>query len=234
MSDVALLVNSPQSSAVKAAVVDIATAIRKARRRLPPARRQTESRLWAIFATCVFGSATKYEHVIRVVDTVAAAGLDKPWRHATCLHACLRSALIDPQTGRGRIRFAERRARQLADSYAAVNAEWGSLLGMVRSDATPGELRIWLATNCPGIGFKQASLFLRDAVDAVDLAVIDRHILRYVEIQGLAAVSRGSMTNVRYTAIEELLKDHAADLGMTLVDLDRATWIVLRASSRPI
>ena len=83
-------------------------------------------------------------------------------------------------------------------------------------------LRRWLAENVPGLGFKEASHFLRN-VGFRNLAIIDFHIIRLLKRYGLLGDFR-SLTRRRYLEIEKLLREIADRLGLSLAELDLYLW----------
>jgi len=190
-----------------------------------------EMDLWMVLVTCILGSATRFEQV-RTAALEVGSRISAPSEHEGCLDSCLMAALVSPVTGRGKVRFARQRVDQIARSYRAIVEHWGSLGCIASSELPVAERRRWLVESCPGLGFKQASLFLRDAGASEGLAVLDRHLIRYLQFIGLVRKSvSGGLTGASYEAAELALATHAYSLGIPLRRFDRATWIVLRAAS---
>jgi N-glycosylase/DNA lyase len=80
-----------------------------------------------------------------------------------------------------------------------------------------------------GVGPKQASLFLRNVGFANDLAVLDVHVLRYMDKMDLApAITQIVHTLEGYERIELAFCKHARDLGFPPLCFDLAVWIVMR------
>ena len=102
-------------------------------------------------------------------------------------------------------------ARKLKDS---LNKIVGSLDGE--------SAREWLVKNVRGIGYKEASHFLRN-VGYTDLAIIDYHILDLLVKHRLIEKPR-TMTRRRYLEIESLLKRLADRLNVNLAELDLYLW----------
>jgi N-glycosylase/DNA lyase len=89
-----------------------------------------------------------------------------------------------------------------------------------------------MASTLPGIGPKQASMFLRNLGVSYDLAVIDRHIINFMVFTGFCdAPPRNLGTLKSYETQENILKDYAAQLGYSVGILDFAIWIVMRTMS---
>jgi N-glycosylase/DNA lyase len=85
--------------------------------------------------------------------------------------------------------------------------------------------RLWLVDNVKGLGWKEASHYLRN-VGYFDVAIIDRHILSNMAEHGLitAEEAKKSLTKKRYLAYEEALARVAERLEMSLGELDLYLW----------
>ncbi len=83
--------------------------------------------------------------------------------------------------------------------------------------------REWLVKNVKGIGYKEASHFLRN-VGYFDLAILDRHILNLMVEGGLIKHKPKSLTKKRYLEIEKKFKKIAAKLKMSAAELDMYMW----------
>ena len=81
----------------------------------------------------------------------------------------------------------------------------------------PKDAREWLVKNIKGIGYKEASHFLRNT-GCKEVAIIDRHIMRVLGIKV------GHLNRKRYMEIEKLLENIAKTLDLTLAELDLYLW----------
>jgi len=86
-----------------------------------------------------------------------------------------------------------------------------------------GEARAWLVENVKGLGWKEASHFLRN-VGYFDVAIIDRHILSNLREHGVIPDNKKGLTKRRYLEYEGILRRMADDLGMSLGELDLYLW----------
>lgn len=91
------------------------------------------------------------------------------------------------------------------------------LFGMKSSDA-----REWLVRNVKGLGYKEASHFLRN-VGYFDLAILDRHIINLMAENRIIKKPK-SLTKKRYLGIEKKFKKLAAKLKMSPAELDLYMW----------
>jgi N-glycosylase/DNA lyase len=86
------------------------------------------------------------------------------------------------------------------------------------------EMREWLYRDIKGIGFKEASHFLRNIGRGHDLAILDRHILKNMCRLGLIGSMPNSLTPARYLIIENLLKKYSRAASIPLDHLDFVLW----------
>lgn len=85
------------------------------------------------------------------------------------------------------------------------------------------QAREWLVRNIKGIGYKEASHFLRN-VGYKNVAIIDRHILRVMVRYGLIEKAPKGLTKKKYLELEKILERVAREAGLTLAELDLYLW----------
>jgi N-glycosylase/DNA lyase len=85
--------------------------------------------------------------------------------------------------------------------------------------------REWVVKNVKGLGYKEASHFLRN-VGYRDVAIIDRHILKFLQSRGLIEISK-TLTKRKYLEFERLLSAIADKLSLTLAELDLYLWYIV-------
>lgn len=117
-------------------------------------------------------------------------------------------------------RFADRRAEYIV----SVRTVGGKIKQIIQGFQTLGAAREWLVKHVKGLGWKEASHFLRN-VGYFDVAILDRHILSNMREYGLISDSRGKgLTKRRYLEYEGLLKKVAYKMDMTLGEMDLYLW----------
>jgi len=84
------------------------------------------------------------------------------------------------------------------------------------------ERREWLVKNVKGLGYKEASHFLRN-IGYSDVAIIDRHIISLLRDYGLVEAPK-TITKKRYLKMEKILKELSSDLSISLGELDLYLW----------
>ena len=87
----------------------------------------------------------------------------------------------------------------------------------------PFEARLYLVNHITGLGFKEASHFLRNVGQGENLAILDRHILRGLEEFGVVQAP-AHLTPRRYIEIEEKMGDFSERVGIPLSHLDFVLW----------
>ena len=83
-------------------------------------------------------------------------------------------------------------------------------------------VREWLVTNVTGLGYKEASHFLRN-IGYDDVAIIDVHIIRLLVSYDVIDEPR-TLTKKRYLEIEQTLEMIAKKTQLTLAELDLYLW----------
>jgi N-glycosylase/DNA lyase len=82
--------------------------------------------------------------------------------------------------------------------------------------------REWLVKNVKGLGYKEASHFLRN-VGFRDLAIVDFHIVDILTKHGMCE-GRRPMTRKMYLNLEDSLRKLGNELGMDMAELDLYLW----------
>lgn len=117
------------------------------------------------------------------------------------------------------IRFHNTKAHRVGRAYA----EFSALAALLRSDLPGEQIRIWLVENIAGLGWKEASHFLRN-IGYRDLAILDRHILRNLNALGVLRRLPGTLTPKRYLAIEKAFRRFAERVRIPMDELDLLFW----------
>jgi len=108
-------------------------------------------------------------------------------------------------------------------TYIVYNRKFRSIKEIIGRIGGAKQAREWLVKNVKGIGYKEASHFLRN-VGFDNLAILDRHVLSVLHEYGLIDEVPRSLTCGRYLEIEEKLVELSEKLGLTLGELDLYLW----------
>ncbi|MAG22405.1 MAG: N-glycosylase [Candidatus Diapherotrites archaeon] len=85
------------------------------------------------------------------------------------------------------------------------------------------QAREWLVHNIKGLGYKEASHFLRN-VGYFNLAILDRHILNLMAENKIISEKPKSLTKKNYLEIEKKFQALALKLGLIVAELDLYMW----------
>jgi N-glycosylase/DNA lyase len=117
------------------------------------------------------------------------------------------------------IRFHNTKAERLAEAYT----QFPGIMKYLKTDRSSHDIRGWLVENVKGLGWKEASHFLRN-IGHRNLAILDRHILKNLRKHGVLASLPKTLTRRNYCAIEQHFSDFAEHIGLTMDELDLLFW----------
>ncbi len=141
---------------------------------------------------------------------------------------------IQKEIGNGFLTLTEaqlvKKLKELGHRYPKTRAGYviearkykDSLKETIRSFEDEHKLREWLDKNVKGLGYKEASHFLRN-IGFENLAVIDFHIIDILANYNVIEKPK-TLTRRKYLEIEELLRKIAGKLGLNLAELDLYLW----------
>ena len=86
------------------------------------------------------------------------------------------------------------------------------------------DAREWLAQNVNGIGYKEASHFLRNIGVGENLAILDRHILKNLKLFGVIEKIPNSISRKKYLEIEKKIRKLAEKVKIPMSHLDLVLW----------
>ncbi|MHA2122686.1 MAG: N-glycosylase/DNA lyase, partial [Promethearchaeota archaeon] len=125
-----------------------------------------------------------------------------------------------------KLRYLGYRYPRLRSKYIVeARKYYGKLCEVLGSFEDGKEARKWLVKNIKGFGYKEASHFLRN-LGFSDVAIIDRHVLKFLEKKKLLEVPKNLHKN-RYLNYERLLFAIAKKLKLSLGELDLYIWYIM-------
>lgn len=86
------------------------------------------------------------------------------------------------------------------------------------------EKREWLVRNIKGMGYKEASHFLRNVGFGRTISILDRHILKNLKLLRVISDIPASVTKTNYMKIEEQMRLFAEFIEIPLDHLDFVLW----------
>lgn len=114
-------------------------------------------------------------------------------------------------------RYPKSRAR-----YIILARKYKNIRDIISRFDDTNKLREWLVDNVKGIGYKEASHFLRN-IGYTNLAILDFHIIKLLVKYDLIEQPK-TLTRKKYLKIEELLRKIARELNLNLAELDLYLW----------
>ena len=122
---------------------------------------------------------------------------------------------------KGRIRFHNNKARYCI----AAHIIFPEILTVLGWGSSPKRKREWLVKHVKGLSYKEASHFIRNiGRDGGELAILDIHILKYLDYPKSYVPSRKEYLN-----LEQVFIDKAEALGIPAGELDVKLWEEYRA-----
>jgi len=120
------------------------------------------------------------------------------------------------------VRFARTKASRIVKARRLFSSG-NEIRIKARLPADPQSARCFLAHEVEGIGYKEASHFLRN-IGYRGLAILDRHVLKGLEDLRIIEGVPKSLSEGKYLAIEKLYVGLAAKLGIAPEALDLLLW----------
>jgi N-glycosylase/DNA lyase len=123
------------------------------------------------------------------------------------------------------VRFHNKKAQYLVEARRRF-LERGSISvrPLLKGFAGIHEARDWLVNNIKGLGYKESSHFLRNIGLGEQIAILDRHILKNLDLLNVIAMVPGSLGNARYLQIEKQMSDFSEHIHIPLAHLDLLLW----------
>ncbi|MBN1324334.1 MAG: N-glycosylase/DNA lyase [Methanotrichaceae archaeon] len=147
---------------------------------------------------------------------------------AAVMNLCEKGLLRDGVPGQVQeelvgVRFKYRKAEYICKAMEELGRE-GRLRATLQEFDDPYEAREWLVRNILGMGFKEASHFLRNIGLGEDLAILDRHILRNLLRLGAVHEMPSSLSRSRYLEVEARMRELSLRTAIPMGDLDLLLW----------
>ena len=128
-------------------------------------------------------------------------------------------------SGISNIRFKNKRGEYIFEARKLFCDEDGFFIkSKIDSFDNMYNARKWFVNNVKGIGYKEASHFLRNIGKGEDFAILDRHILKNMQSLGLIDKIPASLSEKRYITIENKLSEFAQEIKIPLNHLDFIMW----------
>lgn len=204
----------------------------------------TEAELLYEVVVCIASSQMLFEMAVAIADHLTACQLVNPidgtfcqLKHEESIAQCLSNPIMRrDHDGRIRMvtpRFKNRLASLITATMANIYGEGLTLKKILMKTKTARNARRVLVTTICGFGPKQASLFLRRIGYCSELAVLDVHILDYLELAKGQNIKASALSRLSvYEQVEDELIDIAAQFGHAMGCVDLAMWVTMRVAKQ--
>jgi N-glycosylase/DNA lyase len=123
------------------------------------------------------------------------------------------------------VRFKYRKAQYIVEARKKLKVRGKlSLKSKIRKFNDVFKLREWLVQNIKGMGYKEASHFLRNIGKGDNLAILDRHILKNLKRFGLIDKLPPNLSRRVYLEIEDKMREFSKNVGIPMSHLDLVLW----------
>ena len=193
-----------------------------------PWKESSEDDLWRELVFCILGSRVRFEAVHAAVERMGGMCLlSQPWRNTG-----FDQYEEDTVTAlSGGYPFYRVRANQIRRAAEHLYTSRGSILKLLDSAGDVRSARRVLVVEVAGLGPKQASLFLRNVGYARHIAILDVHVLTYLNWVGLTDTLIKSVSTLsKYEVLEDSFIEHAYEFGYSPDQFDLAVWIVMKVA----
>ncbi|MGM5484427.1 MAG: N-glycosylase/DNA lyase [Nanobdellota archaeon] len=156
---------------------------------------------------CILTANSKAVTAISIQDELGAEGFLNLSREK-----------ISEAIRRNRHRFHNNKSKFIIEAR-----QYSDIKDQLRKFNDNKEKREWIADNIKGLGFKEASHFLRNT-GHFDLAVLDRHILNILSEEEYLREIPKTLSKKTYLQIEKKLEKICGELKISQAELDLYLW----------
>lgn len=204
-------------------------------------RELSEENLLKEATLCIFGSQMKFEMAIAMIDKLQEARFFlSAIKTKKCNDSKITAIINQPITFsynerllQSRPRFSNRLAHCLSQTITSIYGSNLTFHNILSNSTSPNDARINLIKNVSGFGPKQSSLYLRRIGFSSKLAIIDTHIIHYIEKEKGIKLKSSFLSKLDYyQKIELEFKKISKEIGFPVGRVDLATWITMRVAKR--
>lgn len=172
----------------------------------------SQEELFAELCFCLFTPQSRAETCDAAVKALEASGL------------LLKGSAEDVASKMQGVRFKNQKARFLIEARRKLLGTPGKLNAVVSGSESSSDLREWLVMNVKGLGYKEASHFLRNVGLGKNLAILDRHVLKNLVRCGVIEETPRALPRKKYLEIEGRMADFSRRVGIPMEELDLIFW----------
>ncbi|MFC1566260.1 N-glycosylase/DNA lyase [bacterium] len=151
-----------------------------------------------------------------------AVNADKAIRYLTQTKLLFKAQPDDIKVHLKEVRFHNKKARYICEARDFLRM--GTLLPDILKSKDVKKIRKYLVKLIQGIGYKEASHYLRNIGLGKKISILDRHILKNLKKFGVIKEIPKTLTERKYLAIEEKMLKFSQEINVPLQDLDFVFW----------
>ena len=123
------------------------------------------------------------------------------------------------------VRFKNKKAEYIINAKRIfyINNSF-SIKNVIKSFSDNMSLRKFCVEKIKGIGFKEASHFLRNIGFGQNIAILDRHILKNLKLYNVIDVIPDNLSEKKYLEIENKMRGFSKKIGIDIEHLDFVLW----------
>ncbi|MCP2519345.1 N-glycosylase/DNA lyase [Candidatus Aminicenantes bacterium AC-708-M15] len=123
------------------------------------------------------------------------------------------------------VRFRNKKAFYIISARSQfLNNGKLSIKSKIEKFRNPIDAREWLVKNVKGIGYKEASHFLRNIGLGSNMAILDRHILKNLKLFKIIDSIPQNLSRKKYLEIEEKMRRLSGKMGISMDCFDLLLW----------
>jgi N-glycosylase/DNA lyase len=122
------------------------------------------------------------------------------------------------------VRFPENKAKYIIEAKDFFTHDGKIDIKSKLNKGTAFAKREWLVQNVKGLGYKEASHFLRNIGLGFELAILDRHIMKNLMEYGVIEEIPKCLSKKCYLFFEEKMKKFSKKINIPTADLDLLFW----------
>jgi len=123
------------------------------------------------------------------------------------------------------VRFRNNKAKYIVEARGKfTQGKYFKMRDILYSHGDVQNIREWLVNNIKGIGYKEASHFLRNTGFGDEIAILDRHILKNMILSGILSEKPKTLSPATYLLIEKKLIDFSKKIKIPPDHLDFVWW----------
>ena len=172
----------------------------------------------------------KDEHIFRELCFCILTPQSKAIYCDEAIKELIRSGLLlegdksDIKTSLSRVRFPNNKASYLIAARKAFKNSRGFNIKSKIDEGNIPKTREWFVKNIKGLGYKEASHFLRNIGLGDNIAILDIHILRNLKKYRVIKEIPSSISRKIYLNIENKMRGFSLKIGIPLQELDLLFW----------